>query len=127
MNNSFGIVMGPSVRMRRNRKEVRLQWIGDKSIRAGIKLKYLQTAVPNIYIHRLKCDDDSPNSAYITGLFRWLTKQNNGQNIIINQLDAIHTFYNFDIDTDYLAFPIYTAFRRTIHLCELGETEQKLD
>ena len=112
MNNSLGIVMDPSTRTRRHRTEVRLQWIGDKSIGAGIKLKYLKKGFPSIYIHRLfgNCKYEQTHWSYITGLFRWLTKQNNEKNIVITQLDALPTFHNYRINIEDLAFPIYTAF-----------------
>ena len=80
MNDSFGIVMNPPVRMRKNRKEVRLEWIGDRSIKAGIKLKYVNKAFPNIYIHRLICAQTLEHWTYITGINPTLLNKNKDQN-----------------------------------------------
>ena len=104
MNNSWGIAMNPAIRTRRNRDEVRLEWIGDNSIRAGIKLKYLQK-FPNIYIHRLEC---APRWTELAILFRLLTKQNGQKNVILSQFQA----FNYRINSEDLAFPVYTVFVR---------------
>ena len=99
MNNSVGIVMNPPTRTRRNRKEVRLEWIGDKSIKAGIKLKYLQKAVPSIYIHFFEQEHDW---SYIDEIMGALMNQNRGNNVILNQITALN---NYNIGSDDLACP----------------------
>ena len=113
MNDSMGIVMFPSTRTRRNRKEVRLEWIGDRSIRASIKLKYLYRSFPSIYIHYLFDNFDYIQDwAYITDIFRKVIQQNGGNNVILNQLDKLHSFHSYRISSNDLIFPIYTVFYR---------------
>ena len=48
VNNSFAVVMCPP--FNRDKVRVRLHWIGDPSVRVGIKAKYL-SSVPKIIIH----------------------------------------------------------------------------
>ena len=120
MDNSFGIVMNPMSRTRRKRQEMRLEWIVDRRIKAGIKLKYLNKAFPSIYIHFFAYERDW---WYIDDIMRALIIQNNGHNIILNQIDALN---NYNVNSDDLAFPICTVFFR-VYRGDWSDTAEVID
>ena len=124
MNESFGFVMNPSSRTRRNRVEVRLQWVGNKSIRAGIKIKYLGKAFPSIYIHRLFVGFDFKQDwEYIDVIYQRIINQNDGCNIILNQIETLPTIHNYPSTSDTLIFPIYAIFSRISQIHWSNATE----
>ena len=128
LNNSFGVVMNPSSRIRRNRPEIRLEWIGNRSIKAGIKLKYLGKAFPNIYIHRLFGDFDKVQDwVYISGIYSSIVNQNEGHNIIINQIDALPTVCNHPFGADSQLFPVFTVFNRITRQMDWNNTVDIID
>ena len=123
MNDSFGIVMNPFARTRRNRTEIRLEWIGNRSIKAGIKIKYLGKAFPNIYIHQLFGDfNHLPGWEYVNGIYLKLIDQNDGYNIILNQIGTYPTICNYPFTSESLVFPIYMTFNQVIRRMDWNNT-----
>ena len=102
MNNSYGIVMQKVKRKRRNRTEIRLQWIINQEIKAGIKLKYLTKAFPNIYFHRMP-DECSNDWLYVSNVCRLLLE--NDKNIIVNQLSNVSMMSHPNIMRESLIVP----------------------
>ena len=100
MNNSYGIVMKKAKRRKRNRTEVRLQWIINQEIKASIKLKYLTRQFPNIYIHQI----DVIDWTYISNLSRTILKTEG--NIVINQMADMSLVSNPNIMYESLIHPL---------------------
>ena len=119
MNNSYGIVMNKVKRKRRNRVEVRLEWIQNKDVKAGIKLKYLKL-IPNIYIHRIS-DEYKDDWLYISHLCGSIL-QSNGR-LLINQLMDISMMSHANIVCDSLIFPLILSYDFT-HVLETNRTSQ---
>lgn len=60
-NNSYGIAMKPPFRIKNNHTvEVRVESIGNDTIQAGIKKKYVKMKIPNIYLYNAENIDPGP-------------------------------------------------------------------
>ena len=119
MNNSYGVVMNKVKRKRRNRVEIRLEWVRSRDVKAAIKLKYLRT-IPNIYIHHVS-DDYKDDWPYVSALCRLILSNN--RRVLINQLMDISLVSHPNIMTDSLIFPLILSYDYT-HILETNKTSQ---
>eukprot|EP01084_Bolivina_argentea_P069846 127020_1 len=106
MSHSYGIVMDKCMRTRRNRIELLLEWFMNSTVKAGIKLKYVQEKYLSIYVHDLSEIEDNIRLNHTAQLLELLLSDDkkdiinllmdmsmyNNSNIIYNELISLLGF-----------------------------------